>query len=118
MNVQQQLAALLTGATDAGVEVHPVIAPDMVPKPYIVYQRVSSNSENVMSGDSGLVNTRMQIDVYALTYGQAVAIARQIDVLMAGWVLQNVSVLSQDGYEDAVKLFRISNDYSVWHTPT
>jgi hypothetical protein len=118
MNVQLQLAALLTGATDAGMEVHPVIAPDSATTPYIVYQRVSGNSENVLSGDSGLVNTRMQIDIYADTYGAAVTIARQIDVLMAAWILQNVSVLSQDGYEDAVKLFRITSDFSIWHPPT
>lgn len=114
MNMTQQLAALLTGATDAGAAVYPVIAPDLVAKPYIVYQRVSVNSENVLSGNSGLVNSRVQIDVYATTFAQVVTIAAQIDALMAGWSVQNVSVLSQDGYEDAVKLFRITTDYSIW----
>lgn len=116
MNVQQQLAALLTGATGAGAEVHPVIAPDATPLPYIVYQRIVSNTENVLDGDSGLVNTRIQIDVYARTYAQAVAVMGQVDALMNTWVVQNISILTLDGYEDAVKLFRVTSDYSVWHS--
>ena len=115
MTIQQQLAALLSGATAAGARVYPMTAPDGVLKPYITYQRISANSENVLSGASGLTNTRMQIDVYASTYGEACAIASEVAALMAAWSVQNVSVLSQDFYEDPVKLFRVSSDYSIWH---
>ena len=66
--IQQQLFTLLSGATEAGTRVFPLVAPDGVPRPYIVYQRVSAISENVLSGDAGLTNTRFQIDVYSDTY--------------------------------------------------
>ncbi len=115
MTVQEQLLFLLTGATAAGARVYPMTAPDAVASPYITYQRISSNTENVMSGDSGLTNTRMQIDVYATTYAQATSIAAQINALMAAWSVQNVSIGSQDFYEDPVQLFRVSSDYSIWH---
>jgi hypothetical protein len=115
MTIQQQLAALLSGATAAGPRVYPLTAPDGVIKPYITYQRISVNSENVLSGASGLTNTRIEIDIYAATYGEACAIASQVDALLAAWSAQNVSVLSQDFYEDPVKLFRVSSDYSIWH---
>ena len=115
MTIQQQLLALLSGATAAGTRVYPITAPDGVTKPYLTYQRVSANSENVLSGSTGLVNTRMQIDVYALTYAEAASIAAQVDALMAAWAVQNVSGTSQDFYEDPVKLFRVSSDYSLWH---
>lgn len=116
MSIQQQLVTLLSGATDAGAQVSPLTAPDGTVAPYITYQRISANSENVLSGSSGVVNTRMQIDVYADSYAQAQTIAAQVDALMAAWSVQNVSVLSQDIYEDLVKLYRISQDYSIWHS--
>lgn len=115
MTIQQQLAALLSGATDAGARVYPLTAPDGVVKPYVTYQRISVNAENVLAGASGLANTRVQIDVYAATYGEACAIASQVGELMAAWPVQNVCVLSKDFYEDPVKLFRVSADYSIWH---
>ena len=115
MTVQEQIVTLLSGGTAAGARVYPLTAPDGVAKPYITYQRISSNSENVLSGDSGLTNTRLQIDVYATTYAQATSIAAQVDALMSAWSVQNVSVLLQDFFEGQVKLFRISHDYSLWH---
>ena len=115
MTIAQQVLTLLSGATAAGARVYPLTAPDGVQKPYITYQRISSNSENVLCGSSGLTNTRVQIDVYATTYAQATSISAQVEVLMSAWAVQNVSILLQDFFEDQVKLFRISHDYSLWH---
>ena len=115
MTVQEQLLTLLTGATAAGARVYPMTAPDAVAKPYVIYQRISSNVESVMAGTSGLTNTRVQIDVYARTYAEATGIAAQIASLMSAWVVQNVSIVVQDFYDDPVKLFRVSQDYSLWH---
>ena len=115
MTIAEQILTLLLGATAAGARVYPLTAPDSVVKPYITYQRISSNAENVLSGASGLTNTRMQIDVYATTYAQATSISAEVDALMSAWSVQNVSVLLQDFFEDQVQLFRVSHDYSLWH---
>ncbi len=115
MTIAEQILALLAGGTAAGTRVYPLTAPDSVAKPYITYQRISSNSENVLSGTSGLTNTRVQIDVYATTYAEATSIAAQVDALMSVWSVQNVSISLQDFYEDQVQLYRISHDYSLWH---
>ena len=116
MSVQTQLFLLLTGgATDAGARVFPMTAPDSTVRPYVIFQRVSTSSENVLYGATGLANTRMQIDVYSDTYAGAQALAVQIDTLMNGWIVPNTSVLEQDIYEDPVKLYRVSMDYSIWH---
>lgn len=116
--IQEQLVALLSGNTDAGTEVHPMTAPDGTVPPYITYQRITADEEPVLSGSSGLTNTRVQIDIYARTYAQVQTIAAQVDALFAAWSVQNVSLPAQDLYEDAVKLFRISADYSIWHPST
>ena len=116
MSIQEQLVTLLSGQTDAATRIYPMVAPTGTAKPYIVYQRISAISETVLSGDSGLTNTRMQIDVYADTYQSAQHTADQIEALMAGWSVQNVSVLAQDLYEDAVQLHRVQADFSIWHS--
>ena len=117
MSMQETLTALLkAGSTDAGVRVYPVIASQGVTRPYIIYQRITANSENVLSGNAGLVNTRLQIDAYADTYAAVQALAMQIDALMGGWSIQNVSLGVQDLYEPDVKLHRVQADYSVWHS--
>jgi hypothetical protein len=115
MSIQQQLFALLSGATAAGIRVYPLTAPAAVVKPYIVYQRISYNSENVLDGSSGLANTKMQIDVYDLTYGGVVALSAQVDALMSSWAVQNVSNNATDLYESDVMLHRMTCDYSIWH---
>jgi hypothetical protein len=117
MTMTQDLFALLSsGATAAGARVYPVIAPDLVLRPYIVYLRVTSNDENVLSGATGLYNTRIQLDMYADSYAAAQALAAQVDARMAGWIMQNVSLGAQDLYEPDPKLHRVRADYSVWHT--
>jgi hypothetical protein len=111
-----QLLALLNGNTDALTRIYPQIAPDgPVTTPYIVFQRISANSENVLSGKTNLINTRLQIDVYSKTYVEAQAVAAQIDALMDGWSVQNVSNPAQDAFEPDVRLHRVILDYSVWH---
>lgn len=116
MSIQTQLFTLLsTGSTGAGARVYPLTATDNAVTPYITYQRISTNSENVMSGSSGLANTRLQIDVYADTYLLANTVADQVDNLLNAWAVTNVSVSVQDLYEDAVKLYRVSMDFSIWH---
>lgn len=114
--IENLVTLLSTGATSAGTRVFPMTAPDVVTRPYIVFQRITANDENVMSGSSGLYNTRMQIDAYADTYAGVISLATQIDVLMVGWTTQNVSLGQQDLYESDVKLYRIQADYSIWHT--
>ncbi len=116
MSMQELFVALVQNATDAQDRVYPQIAPDNVQRPYIVYQLVTQNVENVLAGRTGLTNTRLQVDVYASTYAQAQQIAAAVADLMAGWALPNVQILAQDIYESDVKLHRVMADYSIWHT--
>jgi hypothetical protein len=110
-----QLITLLSGNTDAGARIYPLVGPDQRTTPYLVYQRIAATSENVLTGRTGLVNTRLQIDVYADTYVEAQALAAQIATLMDGWSVQNVANPAQDGYEPDVRLHRAILDYSIWH---
>ena len=116
MSMQELFVALVQNATDAQERVYPQVAPDGVASPFIVYQRVTENVENVLTGRTALINTRLQVDVYATTYAQAQQVATAVADLMAGWALPNVQILAQDIYESEVKLHRVMTDYSIWHT--
>lgn len=115
MTMQESFFALVANATDAKDRVYPQVAPDGVARPFIVYQRITVNSENVLSGRSGLINSRLQVDVYASTYAQAQQIAATVNTLMNSWSIQNVLILAQDIFESDVKLHRVMTDYSIWH---
>lgn len=115
MILYQELLALLTNATDAADRIYPNIAPDTPGRPYIVYTRVSAADNNNLQGNSGLINTRLQLDVYADTYVAVQALANQVDDLMNGWTLKNISYPAIDQYEPDVRLHRVILDYSVWH---
>lgn len=114
--IENMVSMLKSGTTDAGIRVYPLSAPDATARPYIIFQRITSNDENVLAGSSGLVNTRMQVDCYADTYASVINLAAQVDALFNAWVTQNVSLGAQDLYESDVKLYRIQADYSIWHT--
>lgn len=116
MTLYEQLVALLLNATDAADRIYPNVAADKPPRPYIVYTRISSASENVLEGPTSLVNTRVQIDLYADSYVAVQTLASQVDALMQGWALQNVSNPAVDQYEPDVLLHRVILDYSIWHT--
>lgn len=84
--------------------------------PYIVFQRIASSPNVAMTGASALQNTRVQVDIYAQQISQAVTIESAVEAAFAAWAVTNVPVLSQDFYEDAVRAYRVSKDYSVWAT--
>ncbi|SMP71967.1 DUF3168 domain-containing protein [Noviherbaspirillum suwonense] len=116
MSIQSDLHALLTGIVAAD-QIYPVSARAPV-QPYIVYQRVSAVPENVLAGNGGnnpLINTRLQIDVYATLYGEAQAKAQAIKDALRDWPVQNVTNSEQDFFEDGVNLHRVMIDISTWH---
>jgi hypothetical protein len=84
--------------------------------PYIVFSRVVSMPNVTLDGPSDLQNTRFQIDIFALQISQSVAIEAALESAMAAWSVLNVPLSSQDTYEEAVRAFRTSKDFSVWST--
>jgi hypothetical protein len=84
--------------------------------PYIVFQRIVSTPNVSLSGPSSMQNTRFQIDIYSLSIAEAVGIEDSLEAAMTAWAVQNVPLSSQDFFEDAVRAFRVSKDYSVWAT--
>jgi len=60
-----------------------------------------------------LDNTRLQIDVFATTYSEVQDLADQIRSAMLA--LDIIPISSGDLYESEVKLYRVTQDFSVWY---
>lgn len=91
--------------------------------PLIVLQRVTGNRIHHLGGPSGAARPRIQVESWAETYAAAKGLANLIRVALDGkkYTKEGVtfSCLSDaevDGYEDAVKIHRIIQDYSVRYT--
>lgn len=107
-DLQTLLAALVSGRA------YPMVAPQGVVKPYIIYHVVSNVPSVSLDGPNGTENRRMQVDVWADTYGGAKTLEGQVKAAMAAASIVNVPLSTRDEYESETQLFRVSMDYSVW----
>lgn len=111
----EDLRALLQPLVAGGA--WPVVNEQQPPVyPYIVFTRITSPFNVTLSGPSDLQNTRVQIDIFARRITEANAIAEAVDAAMVTWNHQNVPLDSRDSFEDPVRAYRITRDYSVWAT--
>lgn len=110
----EDLQALLTTLAPTGGVWYQVNTAEPAVYPYIVFQRVSSTPNVSLAGQSLLQNTRVQIDIYSRTISAVAALEVLLEAAFTAWSVQNVPIGSQDLYEDSVKAFRVSKDYSCW----
>ena len=115
--VLEDLKALLTAAlAPAGLVWYGANTAEPPVYPYIVVTRVSSTPNVTLSGPSDLQNTRVQIDIFSQQISLGVAIESALEAAMAAWSVGNVPLSSADVYEDQVRAFRITKDFSIWST--
>ena len=124
--MQEALTTILSGV--AGGRRYWVRAPQSLStRPYIVLNRVSGNRDYHMAGASGYVQSRVQADVYADSYGSAQTTVRAVRDAVSGFSgtiggtqIQFITVdserdLSAEDAGDITHLFRISIDLMVHH---
>ena len=115
--VPEQFVALMSTVSPNGA--YPLVAKATAAYPYVVYQRVVSVVENVLTGNGNppIENTRLQVDSWGQTYAEAVTLSAAVATAMRGWALQNVLLFSQDDYDEEAKAYRVIQDYSIY-SPT
>lgn len=85
---------------------------------YLTYSRINANEQSTLDQNGGvgnLVNTRMQVDVYSLSFSEAQAKATALKAALKGWSTTNLLLDEQDMYEPDTKLHRVMLDLSIWH---
>ena len=77
--IEKAIVFLLSDNADVnalvGSRIFPVFVPAKQPLPAVTYQQISGPRDNVMSGASGLVDTRFQINCWARKYQGAAELA-------------------------------------------
>jgi hypothetical protein len=104
-----------------GERIFPVVLPQGVTAPSVVYKRISGVGDHTIQAPTGLAQVRMQIDAYAQTQSDADELSRLIKERLDGYSgpMGNVQVQGvfydtmRDDYQDDVKLFRVSQDFMI-----
>lgn len=112
----QDLVTALNTTSPAGGVWNAINTAEPAVFPYLVFLRVVSTTNNALGGPSDLQNTRVQIDVFDRSYSGADTLARQAKAVLLSAFPAAVELSGFDVYEDAVKAFRISADFSIWAT--
>ena len=112
----EDVQALLTALAPAGGVWYGINTTEPPIYPFIVWQRVVSSPNVGLGGPSDQQNTRVQIDIFSTRIQEASAIEMTLEATLAAASIVNVPLSSQDLYEDAIRAFRVSKDYSVWAT--
>jgi len=105
-----------------GTRMYPVVLPQGVTEPSIVYHLVSGIGDHTMQGPSGLNRPRLQLDAYAQSYDDAVELADLVKEALDGYsgLMSIVPVqgaffdTEREDYQSDVKLYRVSRDYLIW----
>lgn len=97
--------------------VYPVIAPQNVTAPYVVYQRITGAHLNDLDGSLGISDVRFQVDAYATTYAQAKTLAGYIKTALGASALKSRLLTDQDfDYDLTAEVYRVSMDFKIWVT--
>jgi hypothetical protein len=116
MSMQTDFVVLVTGLFSG--KVYPQTAPAATVAPYCTYSRITSVEDSTLDTNGGIgnaSNTRLQVDVWAMTYSDAQAKAAAVKTALKGWTVENVLIGEQDLYEPNTGLHRVMLDLSTWH---
>ena len=103
---------------------YPVTIPQYPTYPLILYTKISGMRDHALGGASGHAHPRFQIEAWAETYTAAKTLADAIRNALddysgtaAGTVIDSCLIDSErDIYESEIEVYRVIQDYFIWHT--
>lgn len=115
MTIQTELELLIRDTCND--RMYPGAAPDGATKPYITYSRISVSPSSTLDGNitGNVINTRMQIEVWATSYADAQGVMQTIKNRLQMWNRQNVIKQEKDVYDAETHLHHIVLEVSIWH---
>lgn len=99
-------------------QVFPSVAPAGTVAPYCTYTCVAGVEQLTLDKNGGTgntINTRLQIDVWAMVYGDVQTHAAAVKAALKAWDVVNVPLVQQDFHEPDTGLHRVQLDISAWH---
>ena len=103
--------------------VYPVALPQSPTYPLILYTKITGMRDHHLQGPSGHAHPRFQIEAWAKTYTEAKTLADAIREALdgysgtaAGTKIGSCLIESeQDIYESEIEVYRVIQDYFIWH---
>jgi hypothetical protein len=95
------------------MRVYPIVLPQDCVYPAIRYTTNYAIPENSLCGNSGLVRSNVQIDIFAREHSVMSSLREEVVRVMLGLPLENLLSFEQDDYEADLRLFRKLLQYSV-----
>src|SRR5690554_4182708 len=118
-------------ATLIGGNIYPAALPQKPVYPAVTYQAVTGNTDYSFDGPSGLVMTRMQLDLYANSYADIIMLKRSVMAALSGFrgpvgspplamVYGAFHVMERDEFQEDMeragpRVWRKSLDFNIWH---
>lgn len=108
-------SVLAAAATPAASRIYPLERPADDPLPAIVYQRVSTDPDQTLEGDSGLDAVRLQLSCWAETYAGAKALAAATRAAITSSAsLKAVTEMEVDDRDPETREYRVILDFRIW----
>jgi hypothetical protein len=130
--VEESLRARLLADTAVaalvGTRVTWIDRPQGATLPAVTLQIISPGRAYTHGGADGLADTRVQIDCWGASYASAKALARSVIPAVEPALTQGATKFSQsfldasrdmpvEDLEGGVMVYRVSQDFIVWHQP-
>jgi len=102
---------------------YPVSIPQDPTYPLMLYTKISGPRDHHLTGPSGWAHPRFQAEAWATTYTGAKSLSEAIRGALDGYTgtAQSTEIGSclldseRDYYESEIKIYRIIQDYIIWH---
>jgi hypothetical protein len=118
--MEEQLVQILSSAPGVPSGIHWGARPEGEPLPGVVLNVISDRSSHTQEGPDGLSMSRVQVDVYASSFGGAKSAARSIRRLLDGYgsgEIQGIFRLSErdsnEESKDGGRTYRVSQDFEI-----
>lgn len=106
-----------------GSRVYPITAPQGTPLPRITVHKISAVRTYHVQGQADLVESRVQVDCWGRSFGEAKDAARAIITALSGYRDDFFSGVFIDGERDffdapsntSERIYRTSVDLIIWH---
>lgn len=95
----------------------PVVAKQSQQLPYMVYSVVSNNPSNHKDGVSRLDVSRLQVDIYGLTYSSVLTLYQAVRTALDSYSSGNIQHITFDNYtdlfEDSAESYHRAVDFMI-----
>lgn len=85
--------------------------------PYIVYEPIGGTPNNTLEGNGtpSIKNLRLHIYCFGSTFPNAATLKQLVIDAMAGWIVQNVLLIEEPGFDAQTENYWLRLEYSIWH---